>query len=580
MSRFRPDHSLLGYLTKTSNEIQPAIVIDDPDIEQWDEACDVLVVGAGLAGVATALKAAEDASLDIIAVDRGTGGGASALSGGVVYAGGTRVQRQEGIEDSADNMAQYLALETGGVVQPETVRRFAQASAAFIPWLERHGARFGGPVTMAKTSYPGTSFLYFSGNERTPAARAAATPAPRGHRALPQDPARLSEQSGAELLTPLLASLNAQPNIRLLRQTRATRLVLDREGAVVGIEVQSIPPGTGAARRHALYMKIGGHMTLNMLGLLGPVQRMAARLERKAARPLRIRARRGVVLSAGGYAFNRAMIDALAPAYSKSMPLGTMADDGSGVKLGMTAGGKADKLDRMSAWRFVYPPSAWTKAVSVGPDGERLLSEELYGAQTGEAVFEKGRGKGWLILDSTLQAKVREEMVSPELMTFQQMQTQTAVKRYTAKADTLEELASKIGVPPGRLRTMIEKHNEDLRQGRPDAFGKSDDLRKPVETGPFYATEISGGLKFSPIPALSMGGLVVDEESGQVVDENGSGIPGLYAAGRTAIGICSHYYISGLSLGDCMFSGWRAAESLKGNGGVHALTPRRTQAAS
>jgi 3-oxo-5alpha-steroid 4-dehydrogenase len=57
---------------------------------------------------------------------------------------------------------------------------------------------------------------------------------------------------------------------------------------------------------------------------------------------------------------------------------------------------------------------------------------------------------------------------------------------------------------------------------------------------------------------------VVDESSGQVLSTDGSPVPGLYAAGRTAVGICSNSYVSGLSIADCVFSGRRA--------GKHAAT--------
>jgi 3-oxo-5alpha-steroid 4-dehydrogenase len=63
---------------------------------------------------------------------------------------------------------------------------------------------------------------------------------------------------------------------------------------------------------------------------------------------------------------------------------------------------------------------------------------------------------------------------------------------------------------------------------------------------------------------LTLGGLVVDEDTGLVKRDDGSTITGLYAAGRTAVGICSNSYVSGLSLADCVFSGRRA--------GVHAAT--------
>jgi 3-oxo-5alpha-steroid 4-dehydrogenase len=63
-----------------------------------------------------------------------------------------------------------------------------------------------------------------------------------------------------------------------------------------------------------------------------------------------------------------------------------------------------------------------------------------------------------------------------------------------------------------------------------------------------------------------MGGLTVNEETGVVRREDGTEIEGLYAAGRNAVGLCSNYYVSGLSLADCVFSGWRAAETLKSQG--------------
>ena len=62
--------------------------------------------------------------------------------------------------------------------------------------------------------------------------------------------------------------------------------------------------------------------------------------------------------------------------------------------------------------------------------------------------------------------------------------------------------------------------------------------------------------------ALTLGGLKVDEHNGAVLDGNGQPIAGLYSAGRTAIGIASHLYISGLSLADCVFSGRRAGKAV------------------
>ena len=58
---------------------------------------------------------------------------------------------------------------------------------------------------------------------------------------------------------------------------------------------------------------------------------------------------------------------------------------------------------------------------------------------------------------------------------------------------------------------------------------------------------------------MTLGGLAVDEKSGQVLSETGGVVPGLYAAGRNAVGICSRQYVSGLSIADCVYAGLRAA---------------------
>ena len=85
-----------------------------------DAVADVVVVGFGGAGACAAIEAA-DAGADVLAVDRFVGGGATAMSGGVVYAGGgTDEQRAAGVADDPDEMFRYLRLETGGAVHDDT----------------------------------------------------------------------------------------------------------------------------------------------------------------------------------------------------------------------------------------------------------------------------------------------------------------------------------------------------------------------------------------------------------------------------------------------------------------------------
>src|SRR3954466_8308970 len=112
-----------GYLSAVSDPL----VVDDANAVRWDDQADVVIVGFGGAGVAAAIEARELGG-DVIAIHRFGGGGATAFSGGVVYGGGTTAQREAGVEDSADNMFDYLSQEESAV-GTATLRRFCEGSA-------------------------------------------------------------------------------------------------------------------------------------------------------------------------------------------------------------------------------------------------------------------------------------------------------------------------------------------------------------------------------------------------------------------------------------------------------------------
>ena len=86
-----------------------------------------------------------------------------------------------------------------------------------------------------------------------------------------------------------------------------------------------------------------------------------------------------------------------------------------------------------------------------------------------------------------------------------------------------------------------------------------------MRTGPYYAIDCSLDSKRHLCAVMTLGGLSVDERTGQVRSEDGGIVPGLYAAGRNAVGICSRQYVSGLSIADCVYSGRRAGRALTPN---------------
>ena len=153
--------------------------------QRWNAEVDVIVVGFGGAGACAALEAAQQGA-SVLVLDRFHGGGATAASGGILYSGGgTPYQQAAGVEDTVDDMYNYLKAEAGeGVMTDETLRRFCEQSKDDLQWLVDAGVPFEGSMCPFKTSYPTDKyFLYYSGSENNAHNKAKAKPAPRGHRA-------------------------------------------------------------------------------------------------------------------------------------------------------------------------------------------------------------------------------------------------------------------------------------------------------------------------------------------------------------------------------------------------------------
>jgi 3-oxo-5alpha-steroid 4-dehydrogenase len=250
-----------------------------------------------------------------------------------------------------------------------------------------------------------------------------------------------------------------------------------------------------------------------------------------------------------------------APKYFAGIPLGTPGDDGSGIRLGQSVGGATDRLDRATAWRFINPPLAWSNGIIVNAQGHRIINESCYGATLGEAIVERNDGKAWLVLDKELVARSRREALPGKVLGFQWQLAWLNLLFALHRVPDIAALAAHIGANPVALQSTIDENNLAAAGSKPDRFGK-DPADMHVLRAPFYIIDISLGARFFPCPVLTMGGLVVDEDTGAVKNEAGDAIAGLYAAGRTAVGIPSHLYMSGLSIADCIFSGRRAARSI------------------
>jgi len=264
------------------------------------------------------------------------------------------------------------------------------------------------------------------------------------------------------------------------------------------------------------------------------------------------------VLAAGGFVASRPMMREFAPAFRGGLPLGTPGDDGSGIRLGAAAGGATAFLDRVSVWRFLSPPSALLTGVLVGRDGRRVCDESRYGAAIGAAMMAGHGGQAWLLADHATLAQARRQLRGPALW-FQRIQGAYLLTAGRVSAATPGGAAVRAGIDPAGLTATLAEYNAAAAAGRPDPAGKPAGLVRAQDRPPFSLIDCSVRPRLAyPAPMLTLGGLLVAEDTGQVRRADGGVVPGLYAAGRTAVGLCSHSYVSGLSLADCVFSGRRA----------------------
>ena len=229
-------------------------------------------------------------------------------------------------------------------------------------------------------------------------------------------------------------------------------------------------------------------------------------------------------------------------------------------------GGIGQDLNNISAWRFITPPAVWPKGLVVNTKGERFCNEQVYGAKLGYEMMEKQGGKAWLIIDSKLRRQAAWQCLFGGLWAFQSMPALALMYKVAVKGKSVADLAQKLNLDAALLQRQSDTANAAARGEIDDPMGKSTDMRHEFKGGSLFAIDISISQKMFPLAVLSLGGLKVNEDSGAVIDGAGRDIPGLYAAGRTAIGIASSRYVSGLSLADCVFSGRRAGKAAAADG--------------
>lgn len=465
-------------------------------VPRWHDEADVLVVGHGGAGAAAALEAAR-AGADTLVVERmDRGGGTTALSTGVLYfGGGTRIQKACGFDDPVEQMLAHVALASGQQADPERVRRFCEDSIDHFEWFCGLGVEFKESFVEEKTTHPfGDDCLFFSGNELAHPFVQHAAPAPRGHK-----PARAGE-AGGYLMECLLRACD-ESGVRVSNRSLALRLVQRGDGRVVGLVV------------------------------------------RREGETLHLKARRGVVLCAGGFILNERMVAEHAPSLLQcNWKAASEGDDGSGIRIGMGAGGAAVNMHEGLVLNAYYPPGAHQKGILVNAQGQRFVNEDAYIGRTSDAIVHRADGVAWLVVD--------DELYGP---------TQ-AMHKLAAVEESIEALERALGLPENELVHTVATYNRHAARGEDPLFHKAADCLRPLSAPPYAALDCSTRGSFFGV--FTLGGLAA-RATGEVQDAEGHVVPGLFAAGRNSAGLPleGRTYASGLSIGDATYFGRLAGRS-------------------
>ena len=470
-------------------------------VTAWDHEADVVIAGYGIAGAAAAVEASR-AGADVLVLERtGSWGGAAAMAGGFVYlGGGTALQKACGFDDSVENMAAFLNVAMGPGADEERIADYCAGSVAHYDWLVDCGVPFKAEFFAEPGWEPmGEQGLMYSGGENSYPFNRIATPVPRGHVPQMSDKKQGEASAGYMLMKPLVETAEAA-GARALYDVRVQCLVVDSHGRVVGLR----------ARRY------GADMT--------------------------IRARTGVVLATGSFAYNDSMVARYAPRIAGRPAASVEQHDGQAIRMAQALGADLAHMDATEVAIFIDPQQL-VRGILVNGRGQRYVPEDTYPGRVGQLTLYHQDNTAYLIIDGDAQEEAMASL-SPQLM----------MRPPTWVCETVAELEAEIGLAPGSLQATVAAYNEGAALGEDPLLHKKPQWLRPIGSpvGAIDLRESTGG--------FTLGGLRTTLDA-EVLHVNGKPIAGLFAAGRSAAGLAAWGYASGISLGDGSFYGRRAGRA-------------------
>jgi len=556
----------------------------------WDKEVDVVVVGSGAGGMLSALVAAKNrAEVLIVEKDR-RWGGTSATSGGGIWIPGSDQARTAGFEDNLDDAFRYLRALSAPNVPDANIRAYVDNGANMLRWVtantrvvytaqpypDYHAENPGGSVTGYRTHLP----EMFDGTLLGADLKTQRFPSPAAS---------------------LFGYLNwtFAETYQLLYRGKGWATGLARNMAKYWFDWpfrfssrkdRRLTLGnalTGGLRLALNEAGVPLWLSMPMRELVREEGRVVGLVVERNGKPFRIRARKGVILAAGGFDKNQAMRTANAPLYSSAqLSGGVTSNTGDSIVAGQAVG--AATMNMHSAWaapvfyvpgedrgRLVTIERALPGCIMVSQSGTRYLNEaasyHIVGQQMARRHAEHGDASpSWMVFD----ARYRHDFpMGPLLPLVPDWLQSSGVRKIMKKGRTIAELAKAMGVDPAQLDQTIGRFNASAAKGEDPEFHRGEaaydkmygDYRhqpnpclRPLTEAPFYAMPIYPG------DIGTNGGLSTNARA-QVVDGEGNAIAGLYAVGNNAASAMGESYPgAGVTIGPAMTFGYIAARDMTG----------------
>lgn len=550
------------------------------------KTCDVLVIGSGAGGLATAITAAKS-GLDVLLVEKTRYfGGTSALSGGGVWMPMNRWMREAGHSDSVEQAKLYLRSLIGDGYDEAKADAFLQSGPAALDFIAEHadlqvfcvpGAPDYEPHLPGAVGSRTLINMDFDGRKLGPLLQ-------RMRPALPQMGAPLGMQVSFLDIEPLTNAhrsfaamrtalrLYTRHLVDLLRFGRATRLTngnaltarLLKGAADAGVTLWSEAPAV------ELLVQDGG---------------VQGAVVKQAGNPVKIHANRGVVLASGGFGANESLRKAHLPLGDVMLSLQPEGCQGDGIKMATAAGAvlaegnvsnaiwtpmSAEPQPRgkdLAPFPHLMLDRLMPGSIIVDRSGRRFANEAASYQSLGNEINKHQVRSAWLISDARAVARYGLGLARPAPMPNGHLQR----SGYLHKAKSIAALAVKLGLDAVTLEKTVAEFNEPASRGEDPKFDRGkgaystyngDHTHLPngnlaaLEQAPFYAVELRPGM------LCSLLGVITDAEA-RVLDNQRRPIDGLYAVGIDSNSPwCGHYPGAGASLGPAITFGYIAARSL------------------